>query len=79
MAGNYSIVSVLFDDVYSPKPKSLYYGVGMTHLPAVQNLTDVSAMDPMTIRKCSLTSLTFKCHFEQNKRVVVIKYARSPA
>jgi len=72
--------AALFGDVYSAKPERLYYGVGVTHgVPAVQNLTDVSAMDAVTVCKCSMTPITFKCRFQQNKCVVVVKYMCGPA
>jgi hypothetical protein len=71
------LVAALFDDVYFPKPESLYDSVGVTHvLPAVQNHTDVTAMHANAICECSLTPLTFKGRFQQNKRVVVIEYVR---
>jgi hypothetical protein len=73
-------VAALFDDVYFPKPESVYDGVGVTHvLPAVQNHTDVTAMHTNTVCECSLTPLTFKGRFQQDKRVVVIEYVRLPA
>ena len=79
VSNNLGTFFVLFGDVYSAKPKSLHDGFSVAHVPAVQNLADVRAMDAMTVCKCSLAPLAFKRRFQQNKRVVVIKHARLPA
>jgi hypothetical protein len=78
--GSWPIIRALFDDVYFPKPESLYDGVGVTHvLSAVQDHTDVTAMHADAIREGSLTPLTFKRRFQQNKRIFIIEYVRLPA
>jgi hypothetical protein len=70
--------SVSFDDVNFTEPEGLCYCLGYGG-PTVQNHTDVTAMDANTVRKCSLTSLTFNCRFQQNERLIVIKdRARRP-
>jgi hypothetical protein len=75
--GKWPIIAALFDDVHFPKPESLYDGVGVTHvLSAVQNHTDVTAMHADPTCERSLTPLTFKRRFKQNKRVFIIEYVR---
>jgi hypothetical protein len=73
-------IGALFDDVYFPKPERLHDRVGVAHvLLVVQNHTDVTAMHANTICECSLTPLTFKRRFQQNKCIVVIEHVRLPA
>jgi hypothetical protein len=73
-------IGALFDDVYFPKSERLHDRVGVAHvLLVVQNHTDVTAMHANTICECSLTPLTFKRRFQQNKCIVVIEHVRLPA
>jgi hypothetical protein len=60
-------------DVHPAKPKRSYKR-GAYASSAIQNRTDNSAINAMTVRESGLTSLAFNCDSQQIKNVVIIKY-----